>query len=131
MIQAASEGHLDVVQSLLAAGARVEIEQPLKNSGHLNVAHFFAHLEMVLPTCDYFCLAAYWKDLEWLEIFTTQITEPPERDCNMGYALTAILEDHIGKFEDYDGVVQFLLLRKNRNWNTPQEDYEQALVSAT
>ena len=86
MIQAASDGHLDVVQILLAAGARIEIEQPLKNSalhlalnsGNLNVAHSLAHLEMVLPTCDYFCLAAYWKDLELLEIFTTQITDPSE-----------------------------------------------------
>ena len=49
----------------------------------------------------------------------------------MGYALTATLEDHIGKLEDCDGVVQFLLLRENRNWNIPKEDSEQALVSAT
>ena len=86
---------------------------------------------MVLPACDYFCLAAYWKDLELLEIFTTQITDPSERDCNMGYALIATLEDIIGKLEDYDGVVQFLLLHENRNWNIPQEDCEQALISAT
>ena len=49
----------------------------------------------------------------------------------MGHALTATLEDDIGKLEYHDGVIQFLLLRENRNWNILQEDCEQALVSGT